>query len=148
VTVEVCGTPTLLDGGSFYADATPGQPCDVVARRHFGVFQWEDRVRITPEAGRDVEVQLQAPDVDGVVPLVWTEHPDGGLLVTADWTDHGLQGQRVVSVDGQPALDDGDAMHLQVAGDPGTLAAVELADGRVEEVERRVLTFDDWLLEQ
>ena len=147
VTVEVCGRPTVLeDDGAFYADATPGEPCDVVVRRHFGVMQWEERRTLTPSLGRDSVVQVDAPDIDAVVPLVLV--PDErGLRVAADWTGSDLEGAVVQSIDDTPAGDAPVDFHLAVGGSEGDIATVELADGRTIEVELRALTFDDWLVE-
>lgn len=147
VTVEVCGTPTVLDGDHFYADATPGEPCDVVVRRHFGVTQWDDARQVHPEPGRDLEVDFDVPDIDAVLPLV-LEPASRGLRVAHDWTDLGLDGRIVVSAAGVAAGDDPVAFHMAAGGGQGTVAEVVLADGEVVEVERRALGFDDWLLEQ
>ena len=147
VTVEACGRPTVLEeDGSFYADAEAGRPCDVVVRRHFGVFRWEDRRTLRPELGRDAVVEVDAPDVDAVLPFVLEPAADG-LRVTADWTRRDLTGQVVVSADGVDAEGDPEAFHLAVGGAAGDVVDVELADGRTVEITLRALTFDDWLVE-
>ncbi len=147
VTVEVCGRPAMLgDGGSFYADAVPGEPCTVRVRRHYGTFQWEVAETVTPRLGQDPVVEAEAPGVLAVLPVEW----DDTLRITSDWTGSGLEGRRVISIDGaEPPRDPVDAQLVASRSreDAGEKVSLGLDDGEVVELELRLLSFDDWLLE-
>ena len=147
VTVEVCGRPAILDdGGAFYADAVPGVPCVVRVRRHYGTFQWEVAETVTPQVGRDVVVEVDAPGPLAVLPVEW----DDTLRVTSDWSGSDLVGRRVVSIDGQPPPADPVEAQIFAAGareDEGEKVRLGLDDGTVVDLDLRVLSFEDWLLE-
>ena len=147
VTVEVCGTPALLDGEAFYADAEPGVDCVVVVRRHLGVVQWEAERVVHPQLGRDAEVLFEAPDIDAVLPLVLEPGGDG-LRIVADWAGHDLAGRQLLAIDGEAVEGPPVDVHVAHGGDVGTEAVLTLDGGEEVVVERRALTFDDWLLEQ
>jgi len=147
VTVEVCGRPAMLDdAGGFYADAVPDRPCTVRVRRHYGTFQWEVAETVTPRLGADPVIEVEAPGELAVLPVEW----DDSLRVTSDWSGSGLDGKRVVSIDGATPPGDPVEAHLEAAGsreDEGREVTLELEDGSSVSLALRVLSFEDWLLE-
>jgi len=151
VAVEVCGQPVTLDGdGGFFVAVVPEQACDVVVRRHYGVWEFRDVAAVEPTRGGEVEVLLKVPAFLAVLPL---KIADGAIV--AVWDDgrgaaEDLIGARVVSVDGQSAPDDVDAFHLETGGEPDSVATLEIErDGSVDRVSlaRRALSFDDWVVQ-
>jgi len=147
VTVEVCGRSAMLDdAGGFYADAVPDEPCTVRVRRHYGTFQWEVAETVTPRLGDDPVVDADAPGPLAVLPLEW----DGDLRITSDWSGAGLEGRRVLAIDGEAPPSDPVEAHL-VAADRSDMAgekvSLTLDGGEVVSLDLRVLSFEDWLLE-
>lgn len=147
VALSACGQRVQPDGdGDFYAAAVPGEPCSVVAKRHYGVWEWQQEEEVVPRTDRDAVVELDSPEFDAVLPLVIE---DG--VVRAVWEvdlPRNIAGARVRTVDGEPVPGDADGFHLATGGAPGEVALVEvdLEDGtETISVPRKRLGFEDWL---
>ncbi len=148
-TVTACGHPISLDrDGGFYASAVSGEPCVVEATRHYGVWQWVERVEVEATPDREPIVEIVGPDFAGVLPLVIEQ----GRIAEAWVADPGaLEGARLLEVDGVPIPEEAtaDDVHLQTGGEPGTVAEVTVErDGQRARIElsREKLDFDDWLV--
>ncbi|MBX2801594.1 MAG: hypothetical protein KTR31_28210 [Myxococcales bacterium] len=144
--LTACGQAATVDAeGGFFAAAVPGEPCEVVLRRHYGVWEFVERVEVVPRMGRDEVLELELPPFEAVLPLVVEDGRVGAVWDEGqDWA-----GAVVHTVDGEAVPADADGFHLATGGRAGTVAEVELElDGerQLVEVPRKALTFEDWLV--
>jgi len=153
LSVEACGQPVTLDGdGGFFVAAVPDEACEVVVRRHFGVWEYRDTVSVTPERDEELEVTLEVPGFQAVLPV---KVADGAIVAVWDDGEPAVEagrdviGARVTSVDGASVPGDADGFHLATGGPLGSVATVEIERGGVTErieLRRRAMSFDDWLV--